>query len=177
MVPEHLTMRPPGIYYDGLVQLAAQLAKDTVIAEIGSYCGESSRIFLDSGNVRMIFCIDPWISNYDPTDLIAGKDLAEVERVFDVNMITYNNFVKIKQYSIDAVKMFPDRFFDCVYVDGDHRYEHVKTDVLTWRQKVKTGGLLLGHDFGFPGVKQALYECFGVEPRQVFCDGSWLYQL
>src|SRR5262249_29650597 len=47
---------------------------------------------------------------------------------------------------------------DMVFIDGDHRYEAVKRDILKWQPKLKSGGLLCGHDRNWPGVEQAIQE-------------------
>ena len=49
---------------------------------------------------------------------------------------------------------------------------------IRWQPKVKTGGLLCGHDYAelFPGVVQAVNEVGG-RPRQVFGDSSWVVSM
>jgi hypothetical protein len=49
---------------------------------------------------------------------------------------------------------------DLAFIDGDHSYEQVKQDILTWKRKVRRGGLLAGHDYNaaFPDVMRAVNE-------------------
>ena len=47
----------------------------------------------------------------------------------------------------DAAELFPDGSLDFVYIDANHNYESVKSDIECWYPKVKYGGLLLGHDY------------------------------
>ena len=54
----------------------------------------------------------------------------------------------------------PDEIFDLVFIDGDHAYEAVLSD-LNWYHMVKEGGMILCHDAdtgSFPGVRQAIDE-------------------
>jgi hypothetical protein len=55
---------------------------------------------------------------------------------------------------------------DLIFLDGDHRYEAVKEDILISMCFLKMpGGILAGHDYGrkdWPGVKKAVDEMFGV---------------
>ena len=64
----------------------------------------------------------------------------------------------VKASSIEAAKRFEDESFDCVFIDADHRYEHVKADIAAWMPKVKPGGWLTGHDLVMPSVVKALEE-------------------
>eukprot|EP00434_Breviolum_minutum_P030960 symbB.v1.2.027380.t1/scaffold2805.1/size71130/7 len=58
-----------------------------------------------------------------------------------------------------AAWMRPD-FLDMVFLDGDHRYESVMDDIKAWWPKLRSGGVLAGHDFAvnFPGVVQAAMD-------------------
>jgi len=42
---------------------------------------------------------------------------------------------------------FPDRYFDWVYVDSVHVYEHTRLELEILSQKVKEGGLIAGDDW------------------------------
>lgn len=51
---------------------------------------------------------------------------------------------------------YPDNRFDWVYVDARHDRQGVTEDLLTWWPKVRSGGLMCGHDFvtQFEGPQQ-----------------------
>jgi predicted O-methyltransferase YrrM len=60
-----------------------------------------------------------------------------------------------------AVGLFWRPPVDLVFIDGDHHYEHVKSDIQAWLPHIKPGGVLCGHDYGYEkwaGVKQAFDE-------------------
>ena len=52
---------------------------------------------------------------------------------------------------------------DMVFLDDDHAYEHVRDEIRAYRQVVRPGGILCGHDYmeNHPGVMQAVDEAFG----------------
>jgi len=49
--------------------------------------------------------------------------------------------------SVEAAKDFLDGSLDFVYIDAAHDYISVKQDIEAWRPKIKSGGVLGGHDF------------------------------
>jgi len=52
-------------------------------------------------------------------------------------------------YSADAAPMFANNSLSCCYVDANHSYAFVMQDMDLWWPKVKIGGILGGHDFGY----------------------------
>jgi predicted O-methyltransferase YrrM len=53
---------------------------------------------------------------------------------------------------------------DWVYIDGDHSYEAVKTDLENFSRVVKPGGVIAGDDYGLDGwwakgIDRAVDEC------------------
>jgi hypothetical protein len=57
-----------------------------------------------------------------------------------------------------------DGYFDLVFIDANHDYDHVKEDILLWTPLIKSGGLLIGHDYGNPdeeAVAVVVHELFG----------------
>ena len=78
--------------------------------------------------------------------------------------------------SEEASKEVEDESIDIVFIDADHSYEGVKNDIIYWAPKVKSGGVICGHDYGldrFPGVKKAVLEFFDEELIQVESDNVW----
>jgi predicted O-methyltransferase YrrM len=69
----------------------------------------------------------------------------------------------VQAASINASKLFPEEYFDLVFIDADHHYDPIKLDIEAWLPLVKNNGYLIGHDYGshFEGVKKAVDECFG----------------
>jgi hypothetical protein len=66
-----------------------------------------------------------------------------------------------KGLSTDMATHFSLESADCVFIDGDHTYEGVARDIISYAPIVKPGGLLIFDDFGgqnFPGVKRAVKE-------------------
>jgi predicted O-methyltransferase YrrM len=49
--------------------------------------------------------------------------------------------------SIKAAKTFNDHSLDFVFIDADHRPQSVFDDIRAWLPKLRTGGILAGHDY------------------------------
>jgi predicted O-methyltransferase YrrM len=65
--------------------------------------------------------------------------------------------------SVTASRAFKDDSVDFVFLDAGHDYADVKADIAAWWPKLKSGGIMAGHDYdekNFPGVVQAVNERF-----------------
>lgn len=158
---------------NGLLDLINRLPSDIIMAEIGSYAGESTELFLRSGKIKKMFCIDPWKSGYDISDEASSTDFTEVENNFDERTKGYN-VVKMKMTMDEAVFLLPP--LDVVYIDGNHLYDFVINDIKLSLTKIKKGGIISGHDFSTSDVCRSVNKMFG-HPDEVFSDSSWLKKI
>lgn len=81
----------------------------------------------------------------------------------------YKSFSNIPQVEIHRMKseeaagLFPNQYFDFIYIDGNHNYEFVKTDLINFSPKLKINGYICGDDYIFTrcgngGPKRAVME-------------------
>jgi hypothetical protein len=77
--------------------------------------------------------------------------------------------------SHDAYSLFEDESIDFLFIDAHHTYEDVKRELELWYPKVKTNGIISGHDYIWIGavIKKAVDEFFGVENVVVEEGDSW----
>ena len=64
----------------------------------------------------------------------------------------------IPQDSVTAASNFYDESVEFVFIDANHSYESVKSDINAWLPKIKVGGILSGHDYDHNGVRKAVEE-------------------
>ena len=151
---------------DGLVDLCEKYIKPTDHGvEVGSFSGVSSRVL--SLHCGQLDCVDHWFG---------GGVVSQGEMIFDAMLPDYPNIVKVKLPSVQAAQQYADHSLDFVYVDADHSYASVVEDINAWKNKVKQGGFIAGHDSYMPEVLQAVRDCLG-EPDHFFTDTSWLVKL
>lgn len=176
---EHLCNKPPhNNWLVGLVDFAKFLQDKNIekMAEIGSFQGESTTIFsLYLPNTK-IYAIDPLENGYDSDDIASCQDMQNIQHNFTVRTSNFPNITQIKLKSQDAVNTFNDYEFDLVYIDGDHRYDAVKSDISSWKTKIKNGGYISGHDYGRECINKAIQETIGM-PDHIFVDSSWIKKL
>lgn len=156
----------------GLTDLVQEyVTKDSVIVEIGSYRGVSSELF--AMFCKELHCVDFWYGGEDYYGVDKTELLENAEKEFDLLTKKYNNIIKHKGLSIDIVKNFPDNFFDLIYIDGDHSEFDFRQDIENWLPKIKSNGIISGHDFYW--IAPYITDYINYESVTVYEDGSWSY--
>jgi hypothetical protein len=121
-------------------------------AEIGVAHGKFSEKWIPSSPLAKVFLIDPW-KEYGAGEYLDGNNQlqSEQDRRFKMvceKMAKYGDRVQImRMESIEASKQFPNDFFDFLYIDANHQYQYVKTDLQIWYPKMRAGGVFAGHDY------------------------------
>lgn len=129
--------------------------------EIGVQHGYNSQLIKESGWKGELVCVDIW------EDKDAYKVFQEIKEVYSLT--------EMKGKSVDCANIFSDESLDFVYIDADHSYESVKADFNAWYPKVRTGGIISGHDYGENdciGVKQFIDEFMKLNPS---CEMKFTY--
>ena len=156
---------------DGLLELINYLPTGIVMAEVGCYAGESTRLFIESGKIKKMYAIDPWENGYDDTDPASKSDMKLVEKLFDYNVKGYD-VVKLKMIISEAIEDLP--LLDAIYIDGNHQYDAVLCDITLTINIVKKNGIISGHDYRKENsIVRVVNEIFG-KPDMIFSDTSWL---
>lgn len=161
-----------GIQREGLEALIKDLPKGLIMAEIGVWAGEASKMFLDSGKIFKFYAIDIWTTPQDQAN--------EAEIRFDNNiLLKYNNVIKYKMTFPDAVARGLIPPLDFVYIDGNHNYAFVKKDINYVLNVMKPNFIIGGHDYSVKykdRVVKAVNEMIG-KPDRIYKDSSWIKKL
>ncbi len=57
--------------------------------------------------------------------------------------------IPLRMTSLEAVELFEDNSVDFCFIDGDHAYDSIYADIISWLPKVKSGGIIAGDDYQF----------------------------
>jgi hypothetical protein len=136
-----------------------------VIAEIGIFLGDFSKILLDTFNPSRLILVDPWLPEMICSGDQDGNDVAYYhgDDLYKhvVDKFTGEKRIQI-QRKLSADANIEDASLDVLYIDGDHTYHGVVSDLERGHKWVKRGGWLCGHDFGMNPVKARHHYEFGV---------------
>ena len=156
--------------------------------EIGAWKGTSISYaaveIINSGKNITIDSVDTWEGSPGEVDLMGDESIR--------NNTLYGEFIRniepvkhvvtpVKMPSVEAAKLYDDNSLFFVFIDGSHLYESIKSDIIAWLPKVKSGGFIGGHDIDQPeefnGVRKAVDELIGPNNIVIYNKGyaSWLH--
>ena len=152
-----------------LSYLASLAEKFMSIVEIGSWRGRSARAFADNLKAcGTLICVDTWADNAygavfpgDAPDLCQRPDWLWNEFRNNLEDQIGITVFPARMTSMEGATHFAKHKFNCVFIDAGHHYEDVRADILFWRQLLKEGYVLCGHDYNpvcHPEVIQAVKE-------------------
>lgn len=124
-------------------------------AEIGVWKGHFTyKILTQLSGIEEYYCIDPWKmygEYYEAlnTDTARKANYNEIYEEFKHRNRRFKDKITIlRMMGNQALKKVPDGHLDFVFIDGNHSYKYAKQDIIGWSEKVKSGGLISGHDYG-----------------------------
>jgi hypothetical protein len=147
-------------------ELLKTLPKNLVWAELGVFLGDFSKEIYSITNPKKLYLVDIF-----PDNMISGDKDGDNIRELDIrnvpNELTEHfkdeNVIIVKSTTKDFLeqKLRDNEKIDAVYIDADHSYEAVKSDLYLSYEVVKNGGFICGHDYSaehFFGVFRAVNE-------------------
>lgn len=133
-------------------------------AEIGVWNGVHAKTILDAIPKLELFCIDSWCGfnqerNFTEQEMIAVYEEAKQ------NLYGHNVHI-VKQTSVEASKLILNNTLDFIYIDACHYFNEFMLDLILWTPKVKSGGIVAGHDF------RDLYKCGVVDAVKAYTQAN-----
>ena len=169
---------PPLKGWPRLRDLVRSVSFPLIGAEVGVSMGWTSEQLLREFPTLSLFMVDFWSdSPAESAYTKSGDSMAKLSQEVQNNKMVYaeartafaaSRRRLIKSDSVAAANGLSDGYLAFAFIDGDHTYEGVKRDLEAWAPKVRSGGLLIMHDFRHPrdkrglwGVERACREFFG----------------
>ena len=160
--------------YTGRIEWAGNLLNEIkpsgkiVGVEVGFWKGDFGKMMLDLHPRLHWIAVDPY-EEYGKKrrkqltwDGIYNKVVAKMS-VHD------KRFKFIRERSEKGVKKVP-KGVDFVWIDGSHTYDVVVKDLRLYEPKVRSGGVMSGHDYHSAGVKQAVDEYVKRHKRELHLE-------
>lgn len=156
--------------YPNLYSFAVQnFPTNSHFVEVGCWKGRSAAFMAveihNSGKTILFDCVDTWTGSvtedgHQSDQYVKSGTLYEK---FLSNTDLVKHIITPKRGdSTEMASTYEDNSLDFVFIDGDHRYECVKADIEAWLPKMKNGGILSGHDYGWcEDVRRAVHEVLG----------------
>lgn len=125
------------------LEILKELKKSSVCAELGVAYGEFSDQILEIVKPKLLVLVDSYPNNGNFVD---EGNLEYIKKKYQKKIIEKKIEI-IHNDSIKAASMFKDNFFDWIYIDTTHSYHHTLGELRAWKNKIKSDGYILGHDY------------------------------
>lgn len=117
--------------------------------EVGVFEGDYSWLLLHKWAGASLIGVDPY-KNFPDEVYRDGCNQTNLENIgvrAAQRFATFKRYKLMMKASLEAVKQFQDFTCDFVYIDSNHSYDSASADIRAWWPKVKSGGIVGGHDF------------------------------
>lgn len=166
--------------YEGLYsEMVAAAPNEARFVEVGSWVGRIACYLgveiVNSGKNIKLDCVDTWLG---------APELMEEDVV--KNGTLYSDFIRnieplkdiikpIRLTSTQASHLYEDHSLDFIFIDADHTKEGFSADLNCWYPKVKLGGVIAGHDWDYPAIKETLNDFFLLDTYKVMPPNTWVH--
>lgn len=125
--------------------------------EIGVASAINALSILKTLNIDKLYLIDPYTTFHGKGGLRSYK--TEYSRAEKKLTAFKDKVLWLIAYSSDAIHYLPPKL-DFAYIDGNHTYQHVKSDLRLYFEQIRHGGVIGGHDChaSYTGLMRAVVE-------------------
>lgn len=163
-----------------LVYSYISLGENIVGAEIGAGAAQCSCCFLQKcDNISKIYVVDSFEQYYDPLQnkFFDVKEMEFIELTARHN-IKYSGLQEkaeiLKMSDEEAADMIPDQTLDFVFIDVWVEENQIIPRLERWAKKVKSGGIISGHDWHFETLRNYLKD-FRKDKSLYNVNNTWMY--
>jgi predicted O-methyltransferase YrrM len=117
-----------------------------VIVEVGVEAGLYTEVLCRANPEAKVYGVDPWLAYKGYREYVTQSKIDTFYEEAKQRVAPYNCEL-IRKRSMEALADFPDGSIDAVFIDGNHQYEFVAQDIGFWARKVRSSGIVSGHDY------------------------------
>ena len=125
------------------LEILKELKKGSICAELGVAYGEFSDQVLEIVKPKLLVLVDSYPNKGNFVD---EGNLKYIEKKYQ-KLVKEKKIQIINEDSIEAASMFKENFFDWIYIDTTHSYHQTLGELRAWKNKIKSDGYILGHDY------------------------------
>ena len=146
-------------------RIIRSLGQNSICVNIGAGSGTSGLAFIECDNVAQLYTVDLY-KDARPEGAL-GNELTAFK---DAGHYGDPRYHQIHGDSTEAGKQWKHGEISMVFIDGDHSYEHCKSDIEAWLPHIAYGGVMALHDYKkdvWPGVEKAVEEVLSPQFLQI----------
>lgn len=153
----------------GLVDIYKGLGDNIIGVEVGVCSGlNSTMLMLECPNIKKLYGVDPYAAYQDWNRYFDQNEQDSWMETARKNLKDWpDRFEFVRKTSEDAASMWADGSLDFVFIDGDHSYDGARKDFELYIPKVRSGGIISGHDFNITDVRNALQNWFDTNNKDM----------
>jgi len=133
----------------------------SVIVELGTWLGKSTRLLLSMAPQATVICVDHWLGSREHReDEELNKRLPTLYETFLVNLWDQRNqVIPVRLTTLEALEEIHQSQIvpDLIYIDAGHAYQDAWTDIST-SLRLFPQSVICGDDWSWAGVRQAVQE-------------------
>lgn len=160
--------------FHDLYRSAVEECPSGTMVEVGCFDARSlvflAEIVHASGKDIQIHGIDYWLD-------LTTKARSYRKILEDIIRYGLDKIITMRQMaSMEAAPLYEDKSLAMVFLNGEPSYEGTHEDISLWKDKVKVGGILAGHNYTYAhagvmcAVQEQLGKPFYYQPR------TWVFQ-
>lgn len=153
-------------YYHGVVSKVIHDNDYKRVAEVGVAYGTHAKQILRTTNIDHLYLIDTMVQHtgafsddiMSKEPVVKGNQFNELFELVKQELSPWSSkwtFLRTDSVSITD-EQIPDGSLDCIFVDADHSYAAVLSDLTFWWRKLRVGGQMLGDDYWIDDVSRAV---------------------
>lgn len=118
--------------------------------EVGVAAGKYSELIAKVNPQMKVYGIDIWKGYKEYKEYVGDETFEDLFRQAKKRLTGCPNYEFIRELSMDALNHFDDNQLDFIYIDANHADPYISEDIQKWFRKLKSGGILAGHDYVRP---------------------------